>query len=63
MGNTSIKGVIAISLKKRITFDDLVAENRQNILENQIFMERIERTVEDKLHESYKNSTDQQVKQ
>ncbi|MGM8213675.1 FbpB family small basic protein [Virgibacillus sp. W0430] len=49
-----------MALKKRLSFDELVAENRKNILENRYFLERIEQNVEEKLHESYKNSISEQ---
>lgn len=39
---------IAISLKKRISFDDLVRENRRQILEDRELMDRIEHNLETK---------------
>lgn len=43
-----------MSLKKRLAFDDLVRENRQQILKDQLLMEKIEKNLEKKIHQSVK---------
>jgi hypothetical protein len=40
------KGVITISLKKRLTFEELVQANRQQILEDREILDRIEDNLE-----------------
>ncbi|MGF7015404.1 FbpB family small basic protein [Ornithinibacillus bavariensis] len=40
------KGVITISLKKLLTFEELVQANRQQILEDREFLDRIEENLE-----------------
>jgi Fur-regulated basic protein B len=43
--------VITISLKKRLTFEELVQANRQQILEDRIILDRIEENLERKARE------------
>ncbi|MFD2760310.1 FbpB family small basic protein [Lentibacillus juripiscarius] len=54
-GNTSSKkGLITISLKKRSSFEELVQENREQILQNETLMEKIEQKMETKMRQSLK---------
>ncbi|WP_338062642.1 FbpB family small basic protein [Virgibacillus halotolerans] len=46
---------MAISLKKRLTFDELVSENRQQILKDQLLLEKIEQSLEMRMHQSVKS--------
>ncbi|WP_176481852.1 FbpB family small basic protein [Paucisalibacillus globulus] len=41
-----LKGVITISLKKRLSFEELVQANRQQILEDRAILDRIEDNLE-----------------
>ncbi|WP_139177908.1 FbpB family small basic protein [Oceanobacillus limi] len=41
-----------MSLKKRVSFDDLVQANRQQILEDKAIMEKIEKNIENKYYQS-----------
>lgn len=43
-----IKELIEIALKKKMSFEELVQENRQQILENRLLMEKIEEKMEKK---------------
>ncbi|UJL48024.1 FbpB family small basic protein [Virgibacillus sp. NKC19-16] len=43
-----------MSLKKRLAFDELVRENRQQILKDHLLMEKIEENLEKKMHQSVK---------
>ncbi|GIO26256.1 FbpB family small basic protein [Ornithinibacillus bavariensis] len=45
------KGVITISLKKRLTFEELVQANRQQILEDREILDRIEDNLEKRARE------------
>jgi hypothetical protein len=46
-----IKGVITISLKKRLSFEELVQVNRQQILEDKAILDRIEDNLEKRAKE------------
>lgn len=46
-----IEGVITISLKKRLSFDELVQLNRQQILEDKEILNRIEDNLERRARE------------
>ncbi|MEW9676160.1 FbpB family small basic protein [Lentibacillus sp. L22] len=39
---------ITISLKKKLSFDELVIENRRQIMQDQLLMEKIEQNLESK---------------
>ncbi|WP_280687327.1 FbpB family small basic protein [Lentibacillus salicampi] len=41
-----------MSLKKKFTFDELVQENRRQILQDDSFLERFEQNMERKMHQS-----------
>ncbi|MUK90671.1 FbpB family small basic protein [Ornithinibacillus sp. L9] len=41
-----------MSLKKRVSFDDLVKANRQQILEDRALLDRIEENIEKKYYQS-----------
>ncbi|HLS09981.1 FbpB family small basic protein [Lentibacillus sp.] len=41
-----------MSLKKRLSFDELVQENRKQILQDESFLERFEQNMENKMHRS-----------
>ncbi|MFD1360470.1 FbpB family small basic protein [Lentibacillus salinarum] len=41
-----------MALKKRLSFDELVRENRNQILQDASLLDRIEQNVETKMHES-----------
>ncbi|MBY7143568.1 FbpB family small basic protein [Virgibacillus sp. NKC19-3] len=43
-----------MSLKKRLAFDELVRENRQQILKDHLLMEKIEKNLEKRMHQSVK---------
>ncbi|QKY71609.1 FbpB family small basic protein [Lentibacillus sp. CBA3610] len=43
---------MTISLKKRLSFDELVQENRKEILQDESVLERIEQNMETKMHQS-----------
>ncbi|MFD0951389.1 FbpB family small basic protein [Virgibacillus natechei] len=43
-----------MSLKKRLAFDELVQENRQQIMKDHLQMEKIEENIEKKMHQSVK---------
>jgi len=45
---------MAISLKKRLSFDELVQENRKQIMEDKRLLDRIERTLAIKRHQTPK---------
>ncbi|GAA0444798.1 hypothetical protein GCM10008983_22800 [Lentibacillus halophilus] len=46
--------MIAISLKKNVSFEELVQENREQILQNEQLMEQIEKNMETKMRPSQK---------
>ncbi|WP_339227863.1 FbpB family small basic protein [Oceanobacillus sp. FSL K6-2867] len=48
------KGWITISLKKKQRFDELVAENRKQILEDRKLMEQIEDNLDMRMHQTVK---------
>ncbi|WP_139223963.1 FbpB family small basic protein [Lentibacillus halodurans] len=50
--NNRKKELITISLKKRLSFDELVQENRKQILQDESLLERIEQNLETKMHQS-----------
>ncbi|WP_255259806.1 FbpB family small basic protein [Lentibacillus sp. CBA3610] len=50
--NNVKKEWITISLKKRLSFDELVQENRKEILQDESVLERIEQNMETKMHQS-----------
>ncbi|OZU90218.1 FbpB family small basic protein [Virgibacillus indicus] len=41
-----------MSLKKKITFEELVQENRQQILKDKLLMEQIEQNLESRMHQT-----------
>lgn len=41
-----------ISLKKRLSFDELVQENRKQIWQDESFLEKFEQNMENKMHQS-----------
>ncbi|MFD2045754.1 FbpB family small basic protein [Ornithinibacillus salinisoli] len=43
---------MTISLKKRVSFDELVKANRQQILEDRALLENIEKNIEKKYYQS-----------
>ncbi|HLR63068.1 MAG TPA: FbpB family small basic protein [Lentibacillus sp.] len=43
---------MTISLKKRLSFDELVQENRRQILQDETFLERFEQNMEKKMQQS-----------
>ncbi|GGJ84896.1 hypothetical protein GCM10007063_04300 [Lentibacillus kapialis] len=43
---------MVISLKKRLSFDELVQENRRQILQDESFLERFEQKMEKKMQHS-----------
>ena len=45
-----------MSLKRKISFDELVNENRQQILQDQVWMDRIEQNLDSK-HKQVLNRT------
>ncbi|RYG71420.1 FbpB family small basic protein [Lentibacillus lipolyticus] len=45
---------MTISLKKRSSFEELVQKNREQILQNETLMERIEQNMETKMRQSLK---------
>ncbi|WP_156646885.1 FbpB family small basic protein [Lentibacillus sp. JNUCC-1] len=49
--NRHIKGVVEVALKKRQSFDELVQENRRQIMSDQELMNRIEKKLEQRRHE------------
>jgi len=47
---------MTISLKRRLTFDELVQENRHKILNDQSVLERIEKNIDNKKYQSLNNA-------
>lgn len=45
-------------MRKGMTFEDLVQENRQQILQDQSLLEKIEQTIESRMHQSLKHTTE-----
>ncbi|TMN23941.1 FbpB family small basic protein [Lentibacillus cibarius] len=45
---------MTISLKKRSSFEELVRKNREQILQNETFLEKIETNMETRMRESLK---------
>ncbi|MBR3121478.1 FbpB family small basic protein [Oceanobacillus profundus] len=43
-----------MSLKKKLRFDELVAENRRQILEDRKLMEQIENNLDMRMHQTVK---------
>ncbi|WP_010530725.1 FbpB family small basic protein [Lentibacillus jeotgali] len=43
---------MTISLKKRLSFDELVKENRRQILQDESFLEKFEQNMEKKMQKS-----------
>lgn len=48
---------ITIALKKRLSFDELVQENRKQILQDESVLEKIEQNIETKMHNSLGNKS------
>ncbi|MDL4839548.1 FbpB family small basic protein [Aquibacillus rhizosphaerae] len=43
-----------MSLRKKKTFEDLVQENKNEMMKDDLFLERIEEKIEKRLHDSFK---------
>ncbi|MBD1224278.1 FbpB family small basic protein [Virgibacillus halodenitrificans] len=41
-----------MSLKRKVTFEELLAENRQHILKDKMLMEQLERKWEQRMHKT-----------
>nr|WP_177183374.1 FbpB family small basic protein [Lentibacillus persicus] len=46
-----------MALKKRLSFDELVQENRKQILQDESVLEKIEQNIETKMHNSLGNKS------
>jgi hypothetical protein len=49
---------MTISLKRKVSFDELVRENRQQILRDRLLMEKIEQNMEMKMHQSLQQTNE-----
>ncbi|MBT2215004.1 FbpB family small basic protein [Virgibacillus dakarensis] len=47
-----------MSLKKKLTFDELVSQNREQILQDQVLMEKIEQNLEMKRNQFLKRKNE-----
>ncbi|WP_308418995.1 FbpB family small basic protein [Virgibacillus oceani] len=57
-GNTAFKKEwITISLKRRLSFDELVRENRKQILQDQTLLDKIEQNLESKRNQTLKKTS------
>ncbi|RKQ13162.1 FbpB family small basic protein [Oceanobacillus bengalensis] len=45
-----------MSLKKKMTFEELVQENRRQILEDSFLLDKIEENIEKKMHQTLKKA-------
>lgn len=48
-----------MSLKKKLNFEELVAENRKQILADRLIMEQIEQSMDQRMEQSIKKVQDQ----
>jgi len=55
------RGVMTISLKKRLTFEELVQENRRQILNDAVLMEKIEENIERRKYQSLYNKKQEKI--
>ncbi|MGJ9460494.1 FbpB family small basic protein [Oceanobacillus sp. CF4.6] len=47
-----------MSLKKKLSFDELVAENRKQILQDRMLMEKIEHNLDMRMHQTVKKANE-----
>nr|WP_106497529.1 FbpB family small basic protein [Lentibacillus sp. Marseille-P4043] len=47
-----------MSLKRRLSFEELVKENRKQIVQDQLLMDKIEQNIEIKRNESIKKANE-----
>ncbi|WP_084268856.1 FbpB family small basic protein [Oceanobacillus damuensis] len=47
-----------MSLKKKLSFDELVAENRKQILQDRRIIEKIENSIDSRMYESLKKANE-----
>ncbi|PAV29384.1 FbpB family small basic protein [Virgibacillus profundi] len=50
-----------MSLKKKLTFEELVQENRQQILKDHLLMEKIELNLESRMHQSVRKIEEKKI--
>ncbi|MFA1820805.1 FbpB family small basic protein [Virgibacillus oceani] len=49
-----------MSLKRKLSFDELVSENRQQILKDRLLMEKIEQNIEKRINKNTQNQKEAQ---